>query len=349
MPALFSVRRRKIATWLTAAAGVCAGCGSSASTPLTGGGATQQPLATPPAGAVYGEIVDVRRMTVTVRSTERVDSHFDVSPHTRVTRIVTADAAALTTGTCVLAGGRRDVEGTLVAVWVLVEGPAGCTPAGAGLGDGAPGLSLADGTVETATDRMLVLRGPDGEQRISLSIATAVGAVGNAGLGDLTVGHCVVGRGSGDRGGRLTAQRVTIVPAPTGGCFGGNGGVGVLSFLDPRSGVGAPGVGGGPGFIGAEAGGPGQGQIGVSFGGPVSVPTHAFPSSAPAPSGFATPSKTAPLITAGARSAAPAPAPPILMPGPHAGPPETAPTPSPRRVGPPAPQRTPFPRPSPAP
>jgi hypothetical protein len=347
MPALFSVRRRKTATWLTAGAAVCAGCGSSASTPLTGGGATQQAVATPPAGAVYGEIVDVRRMTLTVRSTERVDAHFDVSPPTRVTRIVTADASTITTGTCVLAGGRRDVEGPVVAVWVLVEGPTGCTPAGAGLEDDVPGLSLADGTVETATDRMLVLRGPDGEQRISLSIATAVGAVGNAGLGDLTVGRCVVGRGSGDRGGRLTAQRVTIVPAPTSGCFGGNGRVGVLSFLDPRSGVGAPGVGGGPGFIGAEGGGPGQGQTGVSFGGPVSAPTPAFPSSLPAPSSFGTPSKPAPLLTpTPTHSAAPPPPPPIFMPGPPARPPEASPTPSRRGIGP---QPTPVPRPRPAP
>jgi hypothetical protein len=247
----------------------------------------------------------------------------------------------------VLAGGRRDVEGPVVAVWVLVEGPTGCTPAGAGLEDDVPGLSLADGTVETATDRMLVLRGPDGEQRISLSIATAVGAVGNAGLGDLTVGRCVVGRGSGDRGGRLTAQRVTIVPAPTSGCFGGNGRVGVLSFLDPRSGVGAPGVGGGPGFIGAEGGGPGQGQTGVSFGGPVSAPTPAFPSSLPAPSSFGTPSKPAPLLTpTPTHSAAPPPPPPIFMPGPPARPPEASPTPSRRGIGP---QPTPVPRPRPAP
>jgi hypothetical protein len=134
------------------------------------------------------------------------------------------------------------------AVWVLVEGLVGCTAAGAGLEGTAPGLSLAEGTVETATDRMLLLRGPDGEQRVSLSIATAVGAVGDTGLSDLSIGSCVVGRGPRDRGGRLKAQGVTIVPVPAGGCFGGNAGVGALSFVDPRSGVGAPGVGGAPRF-----------------------------------------------------------------------------------------------------
>jgi hypothetical protein len=232
------------------------------------------------------------------------------------------------------------------AVWVLVEGLVGCTAAGAGLEGTAPGLSLAEGTVETATDRMLLLRGPDGEQRVSLSIATAVGAVGDTGLSDLSIGSCVVGRGPRDRGGRLKAQGVTIVPVPAGGCFGGNAGVGALSFVDPRSGVGAPGVGGAPRFTGAGAGGPGQGQIGVSFGGPVSVPTPAFPSSAPAPSSFGTPSKPAPLLTpTPTRSAAQPPPPPLFMPSPPAGPPEASPTPSRLGIGP---QPTPVARPSPA-
>ena len=231
MPALLSVRQRKIAVWLAAAAAVCAGCGSSASTPLTGGGATQQAVGTPPVGA--GQHRDSRG-----RHRQRRPRRPDRRPLCRRPRL-----------------GRQGREA-----------------------DGAAG-----------DDR----------------------------------------------------------PASTGGCFGGNGRVGVLSFLDPRSGVGAPGVAGGPGFIGAEGGAPGQGQTGVSFGGPVSAPTPAFPSSLPAPSSFATPLKPAPLVTpTPTHSAAPPPPPPIFMPGPPARPPAASPTPSRRGIGP---QPTPVPRPSPAP
>lgn len=248
-----------------AVAALCAGCGGPTA-PLTGA-APHAPRG--PGDAVYGQIVDTGGGRIEVESPDGVDSRFAVTPGTRVTRVATADSFAVTTGgTCIVAGGHRGVDRALVAVWALVEGPAGCTSQGEGLASDPPGLTLAQGTVVAAAPQLLTLRTPGGAERpVVYTVGTAVGAVLDGGPADLVDGSCAVARGSRSGAGPLVATRVTLVPAPTGGCFSGAGGVGLLSFVDPRSGVGAPGLPAGAGFIAPGGTGTSQGQTGVSNGG----------------------------------------------------------------------------------
>ncbi len=192
-----------------------------------------------------------------------------MTPATRVTRIAAADSFAISPmGTCVLAAGQPGVDRALVAIWALVEGSAGCTPAGGGLMTDPNGVTVGQGTVVASAPQLLTLQAPDGGQRqLAYTVGTAIGAVLDGGLGDLVDGRCAVARGSRSGAGALVASRVTLVPAPTGGCFSGGGGVGLLSFVDPRSGVGAPGVPEGAGYIAPGGTGVSQGQTGVSNGG----------------------------------------------------------------------------------
>jgi hypothetical protein len=291
-------------------AALCAGCGTPAAT-SRGGGARPPRIHGLPADAVGGEVMQVDGTTVTVQTAGGLDDHFELSPRTRLTRILATDPSVLAGGACAAAGGERDGQGSVSAVWVLVGGAAGCGPTGIGLATIPADPVVVGGTIAGVSGRDVTLRAAGGEHHVTVGIGTAVGAVGDALVGDLVQGSCAIGRGRRGGDGRLVARRVTIVPAPTGGCFAGHSGVGALAFLDPRGGTGAAPAAPPPSYGGGGPGGMpmGGGESDVVGGGTVRVPPVPSPSSVPEGQGLVPPSIPLPgNRTGGAGGAPPAPA-----------------------------------------
>jgi hypothetical protein len=330
-------------TWigLAVTAVVCAGCGSAAA---AGVASPRNPGRA--GGAVYGEVMEVDGSTVTVQTGNGLDGHFDLTPRTRVTRILATIPSALTPGSCAVAGGQRNGQGSVSAVWVLVGGAAGCGPDGISLATAPPDPVVVGGTISGVSGRDVTLRTSAGEDHVAIGIGTAMGAVGDATAGDLMEGVCTVGRGRRGQNRELVARRVTIVPAPTGGCFAGSSGVGSLAFLDPGSGTSPAPAAPPPPFIG---GGATQvltsGQSDVVGGGSVQ-PAVPSPAAVVEGSGLVEPpgpAGTRPAV--GAASAAPAPA---FVPPQQPQTVPAAPTPSSARQPAPAPATTPVPVPVPS-
>ena len=252
------MERGHLLVWPAALAVLCAGCGDSVTTPTTGA-----PHPRTPSGEVSGEVVSQQAGTVVLASSDGSDGSFLVSHRTPVTRVVTADAADIVPGTCVAAGGGRAASG-FMAAWVLVEAPAGCARPGAAIAGRPPaGLTLVVGTADNVSGQEVSVHGPAGAGRFSITVATPVGRVLEAGLTDLIPGRCVVARGRTYHAGRLAARHVQIVPTPIGGCLSGSGGIALLASVEPGPGSGAPPS---PADL---AGGGGGSPPGVSAGGTV--------------------------------------------------------------------------------
>jgi hypothetical protein len=159
------IRRLHLLVWPGAVVALCAGCGSAV-TPATGATATRDAPV-----IVEGQVVSNRGDTVTVAGVDGIDSRFVATPRTPVTRIVTAAGTDLAPGTCVVAGG-ASTGGPLTAVWVLLEGPAGCAHPGAALVRVPAGLSTLEGTVQNVAGQLVSIQGPDGAERFAISAAT---------------------------------------------------------------------------------------------------------------------------------------------------------------------------------
>ena len=254
--------RRNLLLWPAALTALCAGCGGAATPPATGA-----PPVRTPADRVTGEVVAQQGGTVVLSSPDGSDRGVVVTHRTAVTRVVTADPADLTPGTCV-AGGRGSATSAGIAAWVLIEGPAGCARPGAAIvGRPDPGISVVVGTVENVVGRDVTVRSPAGRDHFAYTVATPVGRVLDVPLADVIPGRCVVARGRRANSGQLTARHIHIVPTPQGGCFGagGSGGVALLASVEPRPGTGGPllaadqvtggGGGGGGGGNGINSGG----------------------------------------------------------------------------------------------
>jgi hypothetical protein len=289
------VRRLHLLVRAGALVALCAGCGSAV-TPATGGTATRDAPE-----IVEGQVVSNRGDTVTVAGLDGVDSRFVATPRTPVTRIVTAADTDLAPGTCAVAGGGT-TGGPLTAVWVLLEGPAGCAHPGAALARVPAGLSTVEGTVQSVAGQVVSIQGPGGAERFAISATTALGRVLDATTADVGEGRCAAARVRQDGSGLLMARHVTVVPPPAGGCFSGTGGVGALSLVEPRPGTGGPADSTSGAGVAAPAG--------VSVGGTVTLPTVApIPA---APEGTGTRAGASPTSPPGA--AAPASAPPSAPP-----------------------------------
>jgi hypothetical protein len=241
--------------WPAALTLLCAGCGEATTLPATG----PPSLRTPP-DRVTGQVVSYQDWTVVVSSPDGSDRSFAVSNRTPVTQVVIADPSVLTPGTCVVAGGGSGVS-ALIAVWMLVEGPEGCSRPGAAIvGRPDAGVTVMAGRVENVVGREVTLVGPTGRSTFAFTVATPVAEVLDVPLSNVIPGRCVIARGRRGRSGELTARHVHIVPTPAGGCFsaGGSGGVAVLGTVEPRPGTGVPGLDvarlTGPGGGGGNAG-----------------------------------------------------------------------------------------------
>ncbi|MEA2617874.1 MAG: hypothetical protein QOE72_3657 [Chloroflexota bacterium] len=320
------IRRLHLLVWPGALVALCAGCGSAV-TPATGATATRDAPV-----IVEGQVVSNRGDTVTVAGVDGIDSRFVATPRTPVTRIVTAAGTDLAPGTCVVAGG-ASTGGPLTAVWVLLEGPAGCAHPGAALVRVPAGLSTLEGTVQNVAGQLVSIQGPDGAERFAISAATALGRVLDATTADVGEGRCAAAHGRQDGSGLLLARHVTVVPPPAGGCFSGSGGVGALSLLEPR-----PGTGGPAGPADSTSGAGVAAPAGVSVGGTVTLPTVAPIPAAPEGTGTrAGGSQTSPP-GASAPASAPPSAPPLFipppgMPAPSEPPSASTPTPRPAQRG----------------
>lgn len=318
------MRRLHLLIWPGALVALCAGCGSSALTPATGGTATRNAPE-----VAEGQVVSNRGGTVTLAGADGIDSQFVATPRTPVTRIVTAADTDMAPGTCVVAGG-GSTGGRLTAAWVLLEGPAGCAHPGAALVRVPAGLSTLEGAVQNVAGQLVTIQGPDGAERFATSAAAAFGRVLDATTADVGEGRCAVARGRPDGSGRLLARHVTVVPPPAGGCFSGSGGVGALSLLEPRPGTGGP-AGPGDSASGAGVAAP----AGVSVGGTVTLPSVAPIPAAPEGTGARAGAGAGAGVGASPTSppggSAPLqliPAPP-QMPAPSEPPPASTPTPRP--------------------
>jgi hypothetical protein len=225
--------------WPVALSVLCAGCGGPTTLPATG----PPTLRTPP-DRVAGQVVSHEDFTVVVSSPDGSDRSFAVTNRTPVTQVVSADPAGLTPGTCVAAGTGSGAA-AVIAVWVLIEGPAGCFRPGAAIaGRPEAGVSVLVGRVQNVAGREVTLDGPTGRGRFAFTVATPVADVLDVHLASVIPGRCVIARGRRDHSGQLTARHVHIVPTPAGGCFsaGGSGGVAVLGTVEPRPGTGVPGL-----------------------------------------------------------------------------------------------------------
>jgi hypothetical protein len=200
----------------------------------------------------------------------------------------------------VAAGGGSGVSAD-VAVWILVEGPTGCSRPGAAIvGRPAGGVTVMAGRIENVVGREVTLAGPTGGRTFAFTVTTPVVEVLDVPLSNVIPGRCVIARGRRDRSGELTARHVHIVPTPAGGCFsaGGSGGLAVLGTVEPRPGTGVPGLAveqltGGGGAVNGEGitsggtgggGGGGGGTVGGGRATPFAGPRQFEGSNLSAPS-----------------------------------------------------------------
>jgi Domain of unknown function (DUF5666) len=223
---------------------VLAGCGAAATAAKSSASPSPGPGNAFRNGAA-GQLVQINGQTL-ILTGPNGDTTVTLTTSTTFAKTSVATLADITTGTCVLATGRKDATtGAITATNVRLspKSPAGCSTAGFGPGgglgggqragasprptpSGQPAAAFVIGQVTAVNGTSVtLLTQSTGSQSITVQAAATITVSAVVSESALQNGQCVRAAGSRDSAGNVLATSITITPAgPSGTCTTGLGG-----------------------------------------------------------------------------------------------------------------------------